>query len=216
MNKYVEVTHDDGTTEQVSKLQRIKEVLQDFIAGIANEKAANEERKKPLNIDFGTRIHNRLALVLQMLETPLIKADGLKMSAEELNECYIQYCELCCWIEDSIKSAFIQNKPEFCSFAAITTATFEEFKDLGDYHQREVVCDIEDKIANGFAVAAENSDIKSNAAWERLHAKSSIGHRIQSTTAKEPVVTIPVTANSFTPLSELIMPVLPKQLSGGK
>ena len=222
MFESIEYTHKDGTVEKMSKLQAVQAELEPFLDGILEEKTSNEARKKPLNIDFGTRIHNRLGNVLKKVELPMSNANTLiVMTADNLYKSYIDYCDLCCWIEDKVKIAFIPNKPEFCNFAGITPTAFSKFKTEGDPHQREAADDIEIQLSNSTQIAMENSDIKSTAGQFRQVAKSGIGHSTQVTTAHEPVIATPVTNNSFRSTAELLsnVAVLPepqKQLPNRK
>lgn len=220
MFESIDYIHADGTTERMNKLQAVQAELEPFLDDIAKEKAINEERKKPLNVDFGTRIHNRLGNVLKKFELPMSNSAALEMSAEQLYKCYIDYCELCCWIEDRVHIAFIPNKPEFCNFSAITTTAFSKFKTEGDPRQREAADDIEVQFSNSTQIAMENCDIKSTAGQFRQVAKSGIGHSTQVTTAHEVVPVIPITNNSFRPVTEYVeqLAVMPdkKLLKGGK
>ena len=93
---------------------------------------------------------------------------------------------------------------------------FANYATEGDPHQREAMDDIDTRIANSVQMAAENSEIKSTASQFRMTAKSGIGHKIQTTTAHEPVIAIPVTNNSFTPVAEIMSSIaqMPKLESG--
>lgn len=218
MLQYFEYTNKDGTTEQLSKLEAVKREMDAFLDNIAMQKTENEERKKPLKIEWKPRIYDKLESVLLSLECPMENAVALKISAVELYACYNQYCELCCWIEEKVGISYNKDKPEFCSFCGITTTAFSEFKTKGDPHQREAADDIETRISNSVQIAMENSDIKSAAGELRQRSKSGIGHSMQTTTAHEPVVAIPVTPNSFTPVTEILsnVAVMPQLESGKK
>ena len=222
MFESIEYTHKDGTTERMSKLQSVQAELEPFLDEIARQKADNEERKKPLKIEWKPRIYSKIESVLIKLERPMSNADAINiMDAESLYKCYDMYCELCCWIESKVGISYNKDKPEFCNFAAITTTAFSKFKTEGDPHQREAADDIETRISNSVQIAMENSDIKSTAGQFRQVAKSGIGHSTQVTTAHEPVIAIPVTNNSFRSTAELMsnLAVLPepqKQLPNRK
>lgn len=218
MLQYFEYKNEDGTIEQLSKLEAVKREMGDFLRDIERQMVANEGQKKPRKIAWKPRIYNKLESVLLSLECPMENAIALKISASELYACYNQYCELCCWIEEQVEISYNKDKPEFCSFCGITTTAFSEFKTKGDPHQREAADDIETRISNSVQIAMENSDIKSAAGHFRQVAKSGIGHSTQVTTAHEPVVAIPVTPNSFTPVAEILanVAVMPTLGSGKK
>lgn len=219
MFESIDYIHKDGTTERMSKLQAVQAELEPFLDEIARQKEENEERKKPLKIEWKPRIYSKIESVLIKLERPLPNAEALNiMTAENLYKCYDAYCELCCWIEEQVGISYNKDKPEFCNFAAITTTSFSKFKTEGDPHQREAADDIETRISNSVQIAMENSDIKSTAGQFRQVAKSGIGHSTQVTTAHEPVIAIPVTNNSFTPMSEYLssVAVMPKLGKGSK
>lgn len=205
--------------EWLNKLQAVQAEMQEFLENLARQKQENEERKKPLKIEWYPRIYNKLESVLLKLERPMTNDNALKvMSADKLYECYDMYCDLCCWIESIVGISYYKSKPEFCSFAGITTEAFSNYATKGDYRQREAIDDIDTRIANSVQMAAENSEIKSTSAEFRLTAKNGMGHKIQTTTAHEPVAVIPITPNSFTPVAEILSGVaqMPKQIGKGR
>ena len=209
--KMFEKTDDKGMVLYISKLDYIKEEMNDFMLALYSEKRENGERKKPLPIEWNTRIYNRLETVLLKAERPIPNGEALDITAEQFYQYYNEYCDLCCWIEDCLSISYYKNKPEFCAYCAITGEAFENIRLNGDYHQVEALNDIDTRIANSIVMAAENAEVKAKPAEFRLTAKSSIGHRIQTTTAKEPVVVVPITENSFAPLAEIAPPKMPKQ-----
>lgn len=201
---------ENGIVIYISKLDFIKKELEDFLQGIYFEKQTNDTRKKPLQIEWNVRIYHRLETVLLKAERPIPNNDALNISAEEFYDYYNQYCDLCCWIEDECFISYYKSKPEFCNYCGITTEAFENIRTNGDYHQIEALNDIDTRIANSVLMGSENGEIKAKSAEFRLTAKSGVGHRIQTTGAKETAVVIPITENSFTPLSELAPPKMPK------
>lgn len=219
MFEYIDYEHKGGTVDRLNKFQAVQAEMQEFLNNLSEQKAENEERKKPLKIEWYPRIYNKLESVLLKLERPMTNDNALKvMSADKLYECYDMYCDLCCWIESIVGISYYKSKPEFCSFAGITTTAFANYVTDGDPHQREAVDDIDTRIANSVQMAAENSEIKSTSAEFRLTAKNGMGHKIQTTTAHEPVAVIPITPNSFTPVSEILSGVaqMPKLGKGRK
>lgn len=205
--------------EWLNKLQAVQAEMQEFLENLARQKQENEERKKPLKIEWYPRIYNKLESVLLKLERPMTNDNALKvMSADKLYECYDMYCDLCCWIESIVGISYYKSKPEFCSFAGITTTAFANYVTDGDPHQREAIDDIDTRIANSVQMAAENSEIKSTSAEFRLTAKNGMGHKIQTTTAHEFIPVPPVTPNSFTPVAEIMSGVaqMPKLGKGRK
>ena len=209
--KMFEKTDDKGMVIYISKLDYIKEEMNDFMLALYSEKRDNEERKKPLPIEWKPRVFHRLSSVLQKAERPIPNGEALNITAEQFYQYYDEYCELCCWIEDCLSISYYENKPEFCAYCGITGEAFENIRMNGDRYQMECLNDIDVKISNSFAMGAENGEIKAKPAEFRLTAKSPIGHRIQTTTAKEPVVVVPITENSFAPLAEIAPPKMPKQ-----
>lgn len=219
MFESIEYKHKDGTIEQMNKLQAVQAELEPFLDEIAEQMTENEKLKKPRKIAWKPRIYSKVESVLIKLERPMPNSDTFNiMTAENLYKCYEMYCELCCWIESKVGISYNKDKPEFCNFAAITTTAFSKFKTEGDPHQREAADDIETRISNSVQIAMENSDIKSTAGQFRQVAKSGIGHSTQVTTAHEPVLAIPVTNNSFTPVEEIMstVAVMPKLGKGSK
>jgi hypothetical protein len=212
--KYFEQTDDNGQSKAISKLEFVKNEMSEYISSIIVEKQTNDMRKKPLSIQWNTRIYNKLESVLLKAERPIPNGDALLITAEQFYEYYNEYCDLCCWIEDRLFISYNKTKPEFCAYCAITSEAFENIKINGDYHQTEALNDIDTRIANSILMSAEKSELKSVPAEFRLTAKSGLGHKIQTTNNKEPVVVLPVTENSFTPLSELMPPKMPKQIKG--
>lgn len=222
MIEYIEYKNKDGTVEKLSKLQAVQAEISGYLEDLAAQKDMNEMRKKPLKIEWNTRIYNKLESVLLKIERPMTNANALTvMTADKLYECYDQYCDLCCWIESKVGISYYKSKPEFCRFCGITTTAFSTLVTEGDPKQREAVDDIDTSISNSIQMAAESSEIKSTAAEFRQTAKSGIGHKVQTTTAHEPVVAIPITPNSFTPIGEImstvaVMPEPKKQIGKGK
>lgn len=212
--KMFEKTDDKGMVLYISKLDYIKEEMNDFMLALYSEKRENEGRKKPLPIEWNTRIYNRLETVLLKAEKPIPNGEALDITAEQFYQYYNEYCDLCCWIEDCLSISYYKNKPEFCAYCAITGEAFETIRMNGDYHQVEALNDIDTRIANSIVMAAENAEVKAKPAEFRLTSKNPLGHRIQTTTSKEPVIAIPITENSFAPLSEIMpakFPSTPKQ-----
>lgn len=221
MFEYIDYEHKDGTIERLNKLQAVQAEMQEFLEDLAEQKAVNELRKKPLKIEWYPRIYNKLESVLLKLERPMTNNNALKViSADKLYECYDMYCDLCCWIESIVGISYYKSKPEFCSFCGITTTAFANYVTDGDPHQREAVDDIDTRIANSIQMASENSEIKSTSAEFRLTAKNGMGHKIQTTTAHEPVAVIPITKNSFKKVDEYLSYVAvmpePKQIGSGR
>lgn len=205
---------ENGVIICQSKLDYIKQELKDFLDGISVEKQLNEQRKKPLPIEFNVRVYHRLETILLKAERPIANSEALNISADEFYEYYNAYCDLCCWIEEQCMISYYKSKPEFCNFVAITTEAFENIRTNGDIYQVQALNDIDVRIANSIVMAAESAEIKGKPAEFRLTAKSGIGHKIQTTTNKEVAVVVPITENSFTPLAELQPPVMPKRLKG--
>lgn len=222
MFESIDYIRADSTTERMNKLQAVQAELEPFLDGIARQMDENDELKKPRKIAWKPRIYSKIESVLIKLERPMSNALALEMSAEQLYECYDMYCELCCWIEEKTGISYNKDKPEFCNFAAITTSAFSKLKIEGSPDTREAAEDIDTRISNSVQIAMENSDIKSTAGQFRQVAKSGIGHSTQVTTAHEPILAVPVTNNTFTPISAYVeqlavMPNQRKQLpKGGK
>lgn len=206
-------TADGEEVQMIPKLEAVKEEMQEFIDKIKRAQKLNELREKPRKIKWNTRIYSRLECVLLKLQRPMLHSEALALTADELYEMYDSYSELCCWIEEETDIAYYKVKPEFCNFAAITTDSFERLKTEGDPAQREAVNDIEVRLSNSLQMASENNEIKSGAAEFRQRSKSGIGYKVQTTTAKEPTIIIPVTNKSFTPIEP--PPVVPKKLGKG-
>lgn len=215
MNKYFDIIEKEENIT-VSKIEYIQKEMGNFLSCLEYEKQKNDMRNKPLPIDFNTRIYNKLETVMLKAERPMPNSEALNLTADNFYQFYNEYCDLCCYIETKMSISYCKNKPEFCNYCAITTEAFENIKTNGDYHQIEALNDIDTRIANSIVISAENAEIKAKPAEFRLTAKSGIGHRIQTTTAKEQTVVIPISENSFTPLSELAPPKMPKQLKGKK
>lgn len=212
---------ENGVIVCQSKLEFVKQELKDFLDGISVEKQLNEQRKKPLPIEFNVRVYHRLETILLKAERPIPNSEALNISADEFYEMYNQYCELCCWIEDTTFISYYKSKPEFCNFCGITTEAFENIRTNGDIYQVQALNDIDVRIANSIVMAAESAEIKGKPAEFRLTAKNGIGHRIQTTTNKEIIPVIPITANSFIPeielqnqLAQMPEPEKPKRLKG--
>lgn len=206
-------------TKTVSKLEYIENEMSDFLDKLAVEKQENEMRKKPLPIEFNTRIYNKLELVMLKAESPMSNNEALCISASEFYDLYNEYCELCCWIESKVGIPYYKNKPEFCNYCAITTEAFDTIKTTGgkiDGHQMEAVNDIDTRIANSILVSAENAEIKSKMAEFRLGAKNGLGHRIQTVNNHEPVMVLPIRETDFSPISEIAPPKMPKQIANKK
>ena len=194
---------ENGVIVCQSKLDYIKQELKDFLDGISVEKQLNEQRKKPLPIEWNTRIYNMVELVLRKAETPMPNNEALKITKEEFDELYIEYCELICHIENTVGISYHKDKAEFCRYCAITTQAFEEIRANGDVYQREILNGIDDNIGANLLVTAGNGAIKAKPTELQLTSKSSFGHKMQTTTAKEPTPQTNITVNSFTPLVEL-------------
>lgn len=209
-------TADGEEVQMMPKLEAVKEDMQDFIDKIKQAQELNEQRLKPRKIKWNTRIGSRLECVLLKLQRPMLHEEALALSADELYQMYDDYSELCCWIEEETDIAYYKTKPEFCNFASITTNSFEQLKIDGDPAQREVVKDIDVRLSNSLQMASENNEIKSGAAEFRQRSKSGIGYKVQTTTAKEQVIAIPVSAKNFTPIEQIAPPVVPKQIGKGK
>lgn len=201
-------------TKTVSKLEYIENEMSDFLDKLAIEKQENEMRKKPLPIEFNTRIYHKLMLVMSKTERPMSNNEALNITAQEFYDFYDEYCELCCWIEDKIGIAHNQNISEFCAYCAITADAFGTIKKTGgkiDGHQMEAALDISDKIANSVIVAGESGEIKSKMAEYRLAAKSPIGHQMATVNNHEPVMVLPIRETDFSPISEIAPPKMPPQ-----
>ncbi len=207
-------TADGEEVQMIPKLEAVKEEMQEFINKIKRAQELNELREKPRKIKWNTRIYSRLECVLLKLQRPMSHSEALALTADELYEMYDSYSELCCWIEEETDIAYYKVKPEFCNFAAITADSFERLKTEGDPAQREAVNDIDIRIANSVLVTAESGEIRGKQAEFRLTAKSSLGHRIQTTTAHEQAIVIPISSKSFTPIEP--PPVVPKLGKGSK
>lgn len=207
-------TADGEEVQMIPKLEAVKEEMQEFIDKIKRAQTLNERRDKPRKIEWNTRIYSRLECTLLKLQRPMSHADALNLTADELYELYDSYSELCCWIEEETNISYYKSKPEFCNFASITTISFEQLKVDGDPSQREAVNDIDIRIANSVLIAAENGKTKGKPSEFRLTAKSSLGHRIQTTTAHEQAIVIPISSKSFTPIEP--PPVVPKLGKGSK
>lgn len=205
---------ENGVIVCQSKLDYIKQELKDFLDGISVEKQTNEMRKKPLQIEWNTRIYNMVELVLRKAETPMPNNEALQLTKDDFNQLYDEYCELVCYIESTVGISYHKEKAEFCRYCAITPQAFEEIKANGDIYQRETLISIDDNIGANLLVTAGNGAIKAKPTELQLTSKSSFGHRMQTTGAKEVAVVVPITENSFTPLAELQPPVMPKRLKG--
>lgn len=220
MFESIDYIHTDGTTERMNKLQAVQAELEPFLDDIAQKMRENDELKKPRKIAWKPRIYSKIESVLIKLERPMSNALALQMTAEQLYECYDMYCELCCWIEEKTGISYNKRIPEFCNFAGITATAFANFQTDGDPSQKEAWDDINNRLADSVLTAAECGENKSTSSEFRLTAKSPIGHKIQTTTAHEPALVIPISNNSFTPISEYTaqLAVMPdkKLLKGGK
>lgn len=208
-------TKDGEEVQMISKLEAVQENMEEFIAKIVQAQEINERRLKPLKIEWNTRIYSRIECVLLKLQRPMLHAQALELSAEELYEIYDSYSELCCWIEEETNISYYKSKPEFCNFAAITTNSFERLKTEGDPSQREAVNDIDTRIANSVLVAAENNKIRGKSAEFRLGAKGGVGHGIRTANSHEQAIVIPVSAKNFTPIAEITPPSMPQQIGKG-
>lgn len=206
--------------EWLNKLQAVQAELEPFLDDIVGRISENNAQKKPQKIAWKVLIYSRLESVLIKLERPMSNALALEMTAEDLYKCYDMYCELCCWIEEKTGISYNKRIPEFCNFAGITATAFANFQTDGDPSQREARDDINNRLADSVLTAAECGENKSTSSEFRLTAKSPIGHKIQTTTAHEPALVIPISNNSFTPISEYTarLAVMPdkKLLKGGK
>lgn len=206
--------------EWLNKLQAVQAELEPFLDDIVRRISENNAQKKPQKIAWKALIYSRLESVLIKLERPMSNALALEISAEQLYKCYDMYCELCCWIEEKTGISYNKRISEFCNFAAITATAFANFQKDGDPSQREAWDDINNRLADSVLTAAECGENKSTSSEFRLTAKSPIGHKIQTTTAHEPALVIPISNNSFTPISEYTaqLAVMPdkKLLKGGK
>lgn len=212
MIEYIEQRQGESLVK-VPKLDALKNILTPFLEQLQAEKEENDALKKPKKIPFNARIYQKLESVLLRFELPITNADALELfTADALYSAYADYCDLCCFIEDFLNIAYNKNKPEFCAFCAITVDAFEKIKREGDYHQREAASDIDNRIANSIQVATECNEIRAGSARFRLTAKSGIGHRIATTGTTEQIINIPMGANAFTPLDELLPAELPKLL----
>lgn len=220
MIEYIEKTREDGTVEQLSKLQAVQEEMQEFLDDLARQKKVNEMLDKPLKIAWKPRIYSKIESVLLKLERPISNTEAFAvMTAEMLYKCFIDYCDLCCWIESKVGIPYNKDKTEFCNFAAITETAFSKFKTKGDPHQREAVDDIEKRLSNSLNVAMESGEVKAKAGELKQRSKNGIGYSMQVTGQHEPVIAIPVTNNSFTSVEEIMsgMAVVPtKQLGSGR
>lgn len=208
--------------EWINKLQAVQAELEPFLDDIARKMRENDELKKPRKIAWKPRIYSKIESVLTDLECPMSNSDALTITAEQLYEYYKMYCKLCCWIEEKTGIAYNKDKTEFCYFVAITTTAFDSFQTEGDPYLREAADDIEKRLSNSLNVAMENGDVKSTAGELKQRSKSGIGYKMQTTTANEPALVIPITNNSFPPIKEYtaklaVIPNQTKQLpKGGK
>lgn len=208
-------TADGEEVQMIPKLEAVKEEMQEFIDKIKRAQTLNELREKPRKIEWNTRIYSRLEFVLLRLQRPMPYSEAQLLTADDLYEIYAQYCDLCCWIEDETNIAFYKNKSMFCYFAAITTEAFEKLKgDGGDPNQREALNNIEDRLVESLQMAAENGQTKGKPSEFHMTSKGRTGYKIQTTTAHEPIIAIPVTNKSFTPIEP--PPVVPKLGKGSK
>lgn len=214
--KLFEQTNKDGSITAVSKLEYIKSELEEFLNTLSFKNQTNDMRKKPLSIDFNTRIYNKLETVLLKAERPMPNSEALNITADEFYNCYVEYCDLICWIEEKTTISYHKDKAEFCRYCAITPNAFEQIRIHGDIYQIEMLNSIDDNIGANLLITAQNNGIKTKPTELQLTSKSNYGHKMQTTTAKETAVVIPISENSFTPLSELAPPKMPKQLKGKK
>lgn len=205
MIDYIEI-NIDGKAETVTKLDAIKHEMTEYVEKMKVERQENLLRKKPLKIEWNRRLYNRLALVMRKIEKPMPNSAAQKITGEQFNTWYDDYCELCCWIEDEMQISYDQTKPEYCNFCGITGEAFEYIKLNGDKYQVEALNNIDTLIANGVLMAAEKGEIKANPAQTRLSAKSPIGHRMQTVNNHEVAIIAIKSENSFTPRSELEPP----------
>lgn len=216
--RYFEITDKNGNITAVSKLEYIKSEMQDFLSKLFDEKQTNDMRKKPLPIEWNTRIYNRLETVLLKVERPMPNSEALQIGVDEFYNLYNEYCDLCCWIEDKLFISYYKTKPEFCAYCAITTEAFEEIKTNGKPDLREALNDIDTRIANSILISAENAEIKAKPSELRLTAKGGLGHKVQTVNNKEPIPAILITENSFPPIQITKMPPAekPKMIKGKK
>lgn len=214
--KYFEIADKNGKMKTVSKLEYIKQEMQDFLESLYMQKKGNDTRNKPLPLDFNTRIYNKLETVMLKIEKPMPNSEALSISADTFYDLYIEYCELVCFIENEMAISYHKDKAEFCRYCAITPNAFEQIRIHGDMYQIETLNNIDDNIGANLLITAGNGAIKAKPTELQLTSKSSYGHKMQTTTAKETAVVIPISENSFTPLSELAPPKMPKMLKGKK
>lgn len=216
--RYFEITDKNGNITAVSKLEYIQSEIKDFLSALLKEKETNDMRKKPLPIEWNTRIYNRLETIMLKAERPMANSEALDISANEFYNLYNEYCDLCCWIEDKLFISYYKTKPEFCSYCAITTEAFEEIRTNGKADLREALNDINIRIANSVLMSAENAEIKAKPSELRLTAKGGLGHKVQTVNNKEPIPAILITEHSFPPIQIPKMPPAekPKRLKGKK
>lgn len=207
--------------EFIPKLDYIKQELKDFLDGISVEKQLNEQRKKPLPIEFNVRVYHRLETILLKAERPIPNSEALNISPDDFYTYYNDYCDLCCWIEDTTFISYYKSKPEFCNYMAITTDAFEEIRTNGTIPQRQALNDIDTRIANSVLMGSENGEINTKSAELRLRSKSGVGHKMQTTGAKEIALVAPIGINDFSPVEDLESqiarmpaPEKPKRLKG--
>lgn len=203
MTDYVEING-----ETLTKNEAIQRELAEFMQKIDTERQENLMRKKPLPIKWNTRIHNRLEIILLKQEKPIPNSEAQNIEADKFYQMYMDYCDLCCWIEDELCISYYKTKPEFCAYCAITTQAFEWIKKEGDYHQREALCNIEDKMSDSTLMSAENAEIKSKPAETRLAAKGGVGYSMQTVNNKEIIAVTAFSPNQLTPDNELEPPKL--------
>lgn len=216
--KYFEITDTNGNITAVSKLEYIQSEMKELLQCLGVEKQTNDMRKKPLPIEWNTRIYNRLETIMLKAERPMANSEALDISANEFYNLYNEYCDLCCWIEDKLFISYYKTKPEFCSYCAITTEAFEEIRTNGKPDLKEALNDINIRIANSVLMSAENAEIKAKPSELRLTAKGGLGHKVQTVNNKEPIPAVLITEHSFAPIQITKMPKAekPKQLKGKK
>lgn len=167
--------NEQGKFELKSKLEIVKDEMDSFLATIKELMRENAELKKPLQIKWQYRIKRKLTQVLRAYRR-MSDTDALRLSAETINETYIDYLDLVSFF--NMVTDFMPDKTEFCAFACISVNAYSQLLKNGTEEIKQLMGDIEADFVNATMSSGENGVTKERSSEIRLKAKGEVGHGI--------------------------------------
>jgi len=157
-----------------SKSEKLKADLQGAMNLIYDSITINNERKKPININWQIKIKNELYPKLNKYPT-MRDEKALALTAKELNDIFSDFLELIAWISNTYE--FVPSKQIFCAFACITVSAYNNLMKNGEEEVKETMDKIENYLFDSIFSGAEGGTQKETSSMVRAKAKV-MGHEI--------------------------------------